>query len=161
MSTKRIKVTLGITPPTTTQKNTIKFNRRTGTTYHTKQFTEARALIQNALLEEKQKVGITEPLDGNLRLDVEVYFERPKSHKGERFCNVKPDGDNTLAVIADQLEKTGYVVNDARFVIETITKKWADEKGARIEITITDLYYTERKMVKRKARKFRQEALLC
>lgn len=146
-------ITLNITPPKTTQKNSVKFNTKTGRTYHTKQFIQARKLIQDSLLEEKAKMGSFDPYDGNLRLDVTVYFERPKVHKNERFCNVKPDGDNTLAVIADQLEKTGYVVNDARFVIETITKKWADEKGARIEITIRDMYYTERKLVKRKARR--------
>lgn len=121
-------------PPRTTQKNTIKFNRKTGTTYHTKQFRQARTAIQAELL--KQRPG--EPLDGNLALTVRLYFTPPKARAKEKWCNVKPDGDNSLAVIADQLEKCGYVVNDSRFVIEHIEKHY-DAEYQRIEIEIEEV----------------------
>lgn len=130
-----MKITLPIEPPRTTQKNTVKFNFKTGHTYHTKQFTQARNAIQSELLKRRPD----EALDGNLALEVRLYFTPPKAHKKEHWCNVKPDGDNSLAVIADQLEKCGYVVNDSRFVIEHIEKHYADEKGPRIEIEIKEI----------------------
>lgn len=129
-----MRIILPIEPPRTTQKNTIKFSYKTGRTYHAKQFTQARKAISDELLKHRPP----QALDGNLMLVARLYFTPPKAHAKEKWCNVKPDGDNSLAVIADQLEKCGYVVNDSRFVIETIEKHYDAEKP-RIEIEVTEV----------------------
>lgn len=128
------KITITGEPPKTTQKNTIKFNRKTGHTYHTKAFNEVRANINKALAENKPKTA----LDGALGLYITEYFTPPKASKSKRWKNTKPDGDNSIAVIADQLEKTGHVVNDSRFAVEHIEKRY-DKDNPRTEILIYEL----------------------
>lgn len=127
-------ITIHGEPPTTTQKNTIKFNRKTGHTYHTKQFNEVRTTLNKILAETAPET----PYDGTLALYIEEYFTPPKKHRGNNWKNTKPDADNGIAVIADQLEKTGYVVNDSRFCIEHIEKHY-DDTDPRIEITIYEI----------------------
>lgn len=121
-------------PPKTTQKNTIKFNRKTGRIYHTKAFNDVRANISKILAENKPETAA----DGALGLYITEYFTPPKAHKSKQWKNTKPDGDNSIAVIADQLEKTGHVVNDSRFSVEHIEKRY-DKDNPRTEILIYDL----------------------
>lgn len=128
------KIVIPGEPPTTTQKNTIKFNRKTGHVYHTKAFLETRERINKALAETAPET----PYDGTLALYIAAYFTPPKKHKGKEWKNTKPDGDNSIAVIADQLEKCGYVVNDSRFSLEHIEKHY-DAENPRMEITIYEI----------------------
>lgn len=126
-----MKIYLDIAPPTTTQKNSVKFNRYTGRTYHTGTFVKERDKIHKLLIE----AGAPEkPLDGELELIVKLYFERTKAGRGKVWKNTKPDADNSLAVLADQLEKTGYVINDSRFVIEHVEKYYSENPHIEIEI---------------------------
>ena len=128
------KIIISGEPPTTTQKNTIKFNRKTGHTYHTKAFNEVRTTLNKILAETAPE----SPYDGTLALYITAYFTPPNNHKEKQWKNTKPDGDNFIAVIADQLEKTGYVVNDSRFALEHIEKHY-DGDNPRTEIIIYDI----------------------
>lgn len=119
-------------PPTVTQKNSVKFNTRAGHTYHTKEFIKVREALQNDLILRAPK----KPYDGVLALTLRLYWTRPKSKpRSLKWRNTKPDADNSLAVVADQLEKCGYVENDSRFVIEHVEKHYTDS-NPRMEIEI-------------------------
>lgn len=125
-----IKIWIDGEPPTITQKNTIRFNRRTGHVFHDKKFLDCRDAIREELL----KTAPETPLDGLLKLTLKLYWTPPKSKKKAVWRNTKPDCDNSLAVVADQLEKTGYVVNDSRFVIEHVEKHYSDNPHTEIII---------------------------
>ena len=130
-----MRIVLNISPPTISQKNSVKFNRRTGRTYHEARFVKAREEIK----EELKKKAPYKPLDGCLFLTVTLYYPRPKTHQKDVYKATKPDADNALAVYSDLLEKCGYVVNDSRFVLETVVKKYDDGKGARVEIEFGEI----------------------
>ena len=132
---KLYEVTIPGDPPTVTQKNSVKFNTRTGHTYHTQDFLRVREELQNSLLLSAPE----KPYDGDLALTLRLYWTRPKSKpRGSKWRSVKPDADNALAVVADQLEKTGYVANDSRFAIEHVEKHYTDS-NPRMEIEIYEI----------------------
>lgn len=122
-------------PPVTTQKNNIRFNRRTCAVYHTKDFVKVR----DRIIEQLTPFIPRQPYDGVLALTLRCYWTPPKSHKeATGWRNTKPDGDNSIAVIADQLEKLGFVKNDSRFAIEHVEKHY-DATNPRIEIELKEI----------------------
>ena len=130
----KLSIVLPGDPPTTTQKNTVRFNRATGRTYHSKAFLQVRG----ELIEKLTPYVPEKPLDGYLALTIKAYWTPPKAHKHKHWKNTKPDGDNSIAVIADQLEKLGFVANDSRFCIEHIEKHY-DAEHPRLEIEIKEI----------------------
>ncbi|NBW12823.1 MAG: RusA family crossover junction endodeoxyribonuclease [Caulobacteraceae bacterium] len=80
---------------------------------------------------------------GPLKLTINAYFPRPKSHFGKRglkdgaprFHTIRPDVDNLAKAIMDALTKAGIWSDDCQ-VVEGKTSKWytALQVGAQIEI---------------------------
>lgn len=78
------------------------------------------------------------PLDGALRLDLEIRLPVPASWSGKRRqrClqgserpNKRPDRGNYLKLAEDALERAGYVVDDARIVEGDVSKVYAESPG--------------------------------
>ena len=71
-----------------------------------------------------------------MRLEVEAFFEIPKSHRHTipgNYHTVKPDGDNVLKAVCDALFH-----NDQMMVEQTITKYWSGQDGAYITVTFEE-----------------------
>ena len=81
---------------------------------------------------------------GPVKVDIQVYFERPKKHytkKGLRdnaptwHCS-KPDRDNCDKAILDALTDLGVMKDDSQACAGGVTKQYATaETGAQITIT--------------------------
>lgn len=132
-----IHVTLPGNPPVSTQKNSIRFNRKTGRTYKSKKFLSVRDQLRSQLARSVPEV----PLDGALKLTLLCFWEPPKKRpRGvkEGLKATKPDADNLLATVSDALEYCGYVVNDSRFAVEHVEKHY-DAENPRMEIIIEEI----------------------
>jgi len=92
----------------------------------------------NTLIFFWRKLIPNNPYDGCLKIRTVYYFKKPKYVKEEEiYKKTKPDGDNLYKLVADQLEKIGFVFNDSRFVDIRIIKYYKNKKnaeGARIQI---------------------------
>lgn len=87
-------------------KQRPRFSSKTGVVYTPKKTVEAEQKIKFAFIE---KYGIPEdfifPKDTPIKLEVIVYFLKPKSAKKRKFPTVKPDYDNLLKTVSDALQK--------------------------------------------------------
>lgn len=74
------------------------------------------------------------PWSGPIRLDYDVFFERPKYMLAKKFPDstflhtAKPDRDNLEKPIMDALKKAGLLVDDC-FVCEGEPRKWYAARG--------------------------------
>jgi len=85
----------------------------------------------------------SEPLDGELRVEMVAYFETPKSWSNKKRTEVEekyrpksPDVDNIFKIYADAMN--GYIYEDDRQVVSTSIEK-AYSVNPRIEIEIHEL----------------------
>ncbi len=83
------------------------------------------------------------PLDGELKVDIKVYFKIPKSTSkkkkelmvaGEIRPTKKPDLDNVMKCITDALNELAYQ-DDKQIVSASIEKFYSEEPRAEIEIS--------------------------
>ena len=75
-------------------------------------------------------------LEKPMRLTVTAFFEIPASHRRTipgNYHTGKPDGDNILKSVCDALFQ-----NDQMVVEASITKFWAGNDGARVEIKLEE-----------------------
>lgn len=83
------------------------------------------------------------PLDEALRVDVEIRLAVPAGFSGKKRARAlageerpsrRPDRGNFLKMVEDALEKSGYVVDDARIVEGDVSKVYAEVPGWRIVV---------------------------
>jgi Holliday junction resolvase RusA-like endonuclease len=84
-------------------------------------------------------------LQGELTIDIDAYFEIPKSasKKNKQLMNnggirptKKPDLDNIMKIVCDALNKVAYA--DDSQIVSAIVKKFYDEMP-RVEIDIREV----------------------
>lgn len=90
-------------------------------------------IIRWAMLPYKPKI----PHDGDLKIETIFYFSRIQSAKDKKWKNTKPDADNLYKLIADQLEKIGFIKNDSRFVYVSIKKLYTGLTWNKEGVAIT------------------------
>ncbi|HEX9061586.1 MAG TPA: RusA family crossover junction endodeoxyribonuclease [Clostridia bacterium] len=117
-------------PKTKKNSRPIYRNKATGKTFlgKSKDLVNAETITCNALKEQKQVLGITEPLKGKLFSHLVFY----KSTK--RRC----DMSNLVELANDCMQSTEVIGNDDQFVF-TITEKFIDKNDPRTEIVIGDI----------------------
>lgn len=89
-------------------------------------------------------------LSGAFEVNMEFYFNRPKSHYGTgknsgtlkdsapRYMTTKPDIDNLAKLVLDCLNRIKYWNDDAQVVTMKVSKSYADifDQGVRIETRV-------------------------
>lgn len=99
--------------------------------YPSRSLSLARASWQ-ALLERHAP---PEPLDGPLRLVVELLYHQKMKDEGVRYKTTRPDGVNVLKLVEDVMTECGYWHDDRQLSVEEITRYvWCGEEMVRIKI---------------------------
>lgn len=83
------------------------------------------------------------PLDGPLRLTLELRMPRPKARKLALWCDRKPDVDKIVRATSDALTDAGMVVDDSRICELHVTKLYAEHGDPWTGATITISQLTE------------------
>lgn len=122
-------------PSGTAQQRQYAFDRRSGkvTSYPRESYKQAKKILARALAQHK----LDEPLEGCILLDVEYLYETKDKNKIDRYKTSKPDGDNLLKVLKDQMNMMGFFSDDdAQVCCEAITRYWVrqGEGGIRVHI---------------------------
>ena len=101
------------------------------TSYPSRALSLARASWQ-ALLE---KHAPSEPLDGPLRLVVELLYHQKMKDEGMRYKTTRPDGVNILKLMEDVMTECGYWRDDRQLSVEEITRYvWWGEEMVHVKI---------------------------
>lgn len=81
------------------------------------------------------------PLDGPLRVTLELRMPRPKARKTALYCDRKPDADKIARATCDALTDAGMVVDDSRIVELHVVKMYAHphDPWTGADITIMQL----------------------
>ena len=79
-----------------------------------------------------------EKLEGPLRLITKWCYPYPKYFTKEMriptWKDTKPDTDNTVKIVKDQMTKLGYWGDDSQVASEVIEKFWAEPTGVYFKI---------------------------
>lgn len=117
-----------------TPKQSVKFNKATGSFYKPSKITEAEHRILMTFLEKYGTKRLPYFQRGvPLQLKVKYILERPKTVK-RGYPTVRPDFDNLTKLVCDSLEKYAYD-NDAQIVRAVIEKEYGDAPILLIEIS--------------------------
>jgi Holliday junction resolvase RusA-like endonuclease len=127
-------------------------NPRTGATYvidANPQVAEWKRHVRDRALEAMGRDELS-TLTGPVRLEVEVYTPRPKSHYGagrnatrllpsaRAWPTVKPDLTKLLRAIEDALTQASVWIDDTQVVIQTASKRYGTPARAFIRVTEID-----------------------
>lgn len=102
-----------------------------------------KGAAQVHMLAARQAARLYAPLDVALVVEVDAYWQRPKSIKrsaphGRLPRPSRPDGDNVGKCVCDAAN--GILFVDDALVVELVVRKWiaAAGEGPRVEITIRE-----------------------
>jgi len=143
MGSRTFKVVGKATPHSYKAQNFGKF----ASIYTPKNVKEWKAFVQT-YLQSSDLVG--KKIEGPIRLDMDFFFERPKSHFGTgknlgvikksapEFHIKKPDTENLLKPVKDVMTRLGFFKDDSQIVSEHIRKQWGVISMVEIEISWLD-----------------------
>jgi len=133
---------LDFNPPTVThqeQKIRIlwdkKNNRHIPQKYNPPELEDAKQLYIAHLMKNKLK----EPLTGPVALMVQWQFLTKQKKLDQAWKTTKPDTDNLNKLLKDCMTLTGFWIDDAQVVYESISKIWVKEAPPGIIIEVYDL----------------------
>lgn len=107
------------------------FNRRTGTTFPSASYVEAKKILKIALLPHV----IAKPYQRAVYLDVEYRYETKEKKKHNQFKTTRPDGDNLLKVLKDcMIGKFFY--DDSQVAVESISRYYVPKGQGGIFVRI-------------------------
>lgn len=111
-------------PSVTQQMHRIGVNRYTGKSYiyDGYEIKVARGLLDDALLQHRP----SSPFSGPLRLEVTWYYKAGKTHRDMEYKTTRPDTDNLIKMLKDEMARLGYFFNDAQVAEEISRKIWTD-----------------------------------
>jgi Holliday junction resolvase RusA-like endonuclease len=96
-----------------------------------------RALIAWHVRQEMAALGITEPLEGPLKLTATFTVRRPTSAPKARWApDVKPDLDKLCRALGDAIGDSGLICQDAQFVTIEASKVYTHD-GSVPGVTFT------------------------
>ncbi len=94
-----------------------RYNSKTGAVFNSADLQTSQALIKDFA---NRAMGLCNPMDGAIKLDVQIFIGRPKSHTGKKrvtYVSSFPDTDNLLKTIGDSLNH--IVWHDDRQIADT------------------------------------------
>ena len=97
--------------------------------YEDRELKEIRARYRDALA----RFAPDKPLTGPVRLMVKWCFPNGK-HPDGSWKTTKPDTDNLLKMLKDEMSKAGFWKDDALVASEINEKFWAKQSGIYIEV---------------------------
>ena len=111
-------------PSITQQEHRIGVTK-TGTKYiyEHQELKNARTLIRAHMALHKPEA----PLEGPVELDV-IWIYRSDDHEEGEFKTTKPDTDNLVKMLKDELTHCGFWKDDAQVCREQLTKIWSKKK---------------------------------
>lgn len=120
---------------------------------HARIYTPSKTTSYEALVrgEFKQQCGNILPLDGAVKVEIQVYYQLEKKHylkrginaegirklNGELFPTKKPDPDNIAKSIMDALNSVAYK-DDSQVVSLIVFKRYIDG-ASKVLVTIQDI----------------------
>lgn len=132
-----IDIVLDMDPPRATAQGK-RINRKTGAVFHSPEYLAAAQEYALRLSREREKWCRQHPLPLPGGVSCCVTFTFP-TRRGKDFGQPKttrPDLDNMLKCVLDELTKAGYWYDDAQVCFLLAEKKWA--KVGSVEIEISD-----------------------
>ena len=79
------------------------------------------------------------PLQGPVYLETSWMFPAgTRHHNGEWKCT-KPDTDNLVKMLKDEMTRLGFWKDDSQVAAEVIQKRWSDQSGLLIILDELDL----------------------
>ena len=77
----------------------------------------------------------TVPLDGPLRIEVELFYHQRMKDEEVRYKTTRPDGVNLLKLIEDVMTECGYWLDDRQLSVEQITRYlWFGEEMVYVKV---------------------------
>jgi Holliday junction resolvase RusA-like endonuclease len=127
----KIHFFMNMIPPTKTYQEHRVGRTKTGKVYvyEDRELKAIRAEYRSRLLKAAPK----EPLKGAIRLVVKWLFPRGKHPDGE-YKTTKPDTDNLLKMLKDEMTKAGFWKDDSQVASEVVEKFWSEISGIYVEI---------------------------
>lgn len=122
---------LNMEPPTKTYQEHRIGRTKTGKVYvyEDRELKEIRAEYRSRLL----KVAPKNPFLGAVRLMVKWLFPKGKHPEGS-YKTTKPDTDNLLKMLKDEMTKAGFWKDDSQVASEINEKFWAKIPGIYVEV---------------------------
>lgn len=119
------------TPPTVThQEKQVRVVNGRPVFYEPAELKAARMNFRDRL----GKFVPVEPYSGPVRLITRWCYPVMGSHKNGEYKTTKPDTDNMIKLLKDEMTKAGFWKDDAQVVSELTEKFWADIPGIYIRI---------------------------
>ena len=116
---------------------------KSGYTFTPKATVEYENLVKLSYL---QSVGKVDPFDGPLIVEIDFFFEIPKSYSKKRKTNIltkrelytkKPDIDNLIKSITDGLNEVAF--NDDKQIVTITARKHYTTETQRAEVLIKEI----------------------
>lgn len=117
-------------PTVTHQEQGIAVRRGKPAVYDTPELKEARARFAAHL----SKHAPAEKLKGPIRLIVKWCFPMTAGHTDGEYKITRPDTDNLIKLLKDEMTKLGFWRNDAQVASEVNEKFWAKVSGIYISV---------------------------
>lgn len=120
-------------PTTTQQEHDLAVNRRTGKPYvhDSQEIKNARMSFRAHLSQHIPR----EPFTGPLSLSVTWCFYDAGDHKDLEYKTTRPDTDNMIKMLKDEMARCGFMKNDAQVAVEVNRKIWTrDFEGIIVDV---------------------------
>lgn len=121
-------------PTTTQQEHDLAVNRRTGKPYvhDSQEIKNARMSFRAHLSQHIPR----EPFTGPLSLSVTwIFRDYEGNHKEREYKTTRPDTDNMIKMLKDEMAYCGFFLNDAHVAVEVNRKIWSkDFEGIIVDV---------------------------
>ena len=120
-------------PTTTQQEHDLAVNRRTGKPYvhDSQEIKNARMSFRAHLSQHIPR----EPFTGPLSLSITWCFYDAGDHKDLEYKTTRPDTDNMIKMLKDEMAHCGFMKNDAQVAVEVNRKIWTrDFEGIIVDV---------------------------
>lgn len=111
-------------PTTTQQEHDLAVNRRTGKPYvhDSMELKQARMSFRAHLSRHIPP----EPFTGALSLSITwLFLDNEMNHKDLEYKTTRPDTDNMIKMLKDEMARCGFMKNDAQVAVEVNRKIWS------------------------------------
>lgn len=127
----------GEPPRTTAQEKKIAVVNGIPRVYTTKAVSAAQAYYRGTF--EAHAIG-HKPIEGPIRLSVMFGFGTDDKQKlRQLWKTTRPDTDNMVKILKDELTHAGVWLDDAQVVEENVKKLWVPRNDAGVSILIEEL----------------------
>jgi Holliday junction resolvase RusA-like endonuclease len=133
-----VTIELPLEPPRATAQGK-RFNRQTGAVFHTPEYRQAEEeyafFLKRAYVDLVKKHPL--PFSGPVSCCITFNFMTRRRKDDGKPKETRPDLDNMVKCLLDQLTKVGYWYDDAQVTFLLVEKKWKLGEGS-VEIEIND-----------------------